>query len=541
MRVVLLSLDANEERGRAILQNRFSEASVEVLPRSLVGNRRGLASAVKQARRLRPDIFAVSMENLASQRGQTLISLFSVLTGARNFVVVDARGEVRIENRASIVVRLPFRLLNEAWLSLQAITKSRSDLVKLEQEVEKRSVSAKRKSIHPDIAFLRSTPGPGTQVGGASSHINGFINAALKSGARIKVISNDYLAGLDTTKVSFKLVPMESTGIVRAAFDLHNNLVFTRSAVAEISHEPPDFIYQRYGRFTWAGVAASIATGRPLFLEYNGSEVWVGKYWDSAGMLPLLARVERLNLEAAARIFVVSSVERMNLLQSGVSDKKIVVNPNGVDVEKFRPGVGGAEVRANLGVAADETLVGFVGSFGPWHGVLELAKSITQIPENTRIKFLLVGSGKLREETEQTIRDAGRSDRVVFTGNVEHERVPALLDACDVLVSPHVPLEDGSDFFGSPTKLFEYMAMGKGLVASRLGQIGDVLSDEESALLVEPGNVAELTQGILRLADSRELRERLGKRARAVVEQKYTWRHNAQRVLNEYESWLKTE
>ena len=58
--------------------------------------------------------------------------------------------------------------------------------------------------------------------------------------------------------------------------------------------------------------------------------------------------------------------------------------------------------------------------------------------------------------------------------------VPSLLDACDILVSPHVPLDAGAEFFGSPTKLFEYMAMGKGIVASRLGQIGEVLQHEKS-------------------------------------------------------------
>jgi glycosyltransferase involved in cell wall biosynthesis len=539
MKVLLLALDANEERARRVLEDRFSGSSIEAIPQSAIANR-GLTDAIKLARRFRPDVFALSMENLASQRGQSLLALFSILTGAREFVALDARGEFRSQNRGSILLLSPLRILKEVARSLLAITKSRAELAKLEREVRKRKLIPQRKSDHPDIAFLRSTPGPGTQVGGASSHINGFINAAQKTGARLNVISNDYIAGLDPAKVTFKLVAMESMGIVRAAFDLHNNLVFTRGALSEISENPPDFIYQRYSRFTWAGVASSLATDRPLFLEYNGSEFWVGKYWDSAGMLPLLARVERLNLEAAARIFVVSEVERQNLLRAGVSSQKIVVNPNGVDTETFRPSVGGSKIRAEFGIADDEILVGFIGSFGPWHGVLELAKAITLMPNDSRIRFLLVGAGKLREEAGDIIRKAGQSPRVIFTGNVIHERVPALLDACNVLVSPHVPLEDGSDFFGSPTKLFEYMAMGKGIVASRLGQIGDVLDDEESALLVEPGNVLELSEKILKLANSPELRTRLGKRAREVVEQHYTWRHNAQRVLNEYDSWLKT-
>jgi glycosyltransferase involved in cell wall biosynthesis len=119
---------------------------------------------------------------------------------------------------------------------------------------------------------------------------------------------------------------------------------------------------------------------------------------------------------------------------------------------------------------------------------------------------------------------------------VAHERVAALLDACDILVAPHVPLADGSEFFGSPTKIFEYMAMGKGIVASRLGQIGEVLVDGETALLVQPGDVEELRAAILRLVESEELRKRLGTRAREVAKRDHTWVRNAKRVLDAYKS-----
>jgi glycosyltransferase involved in cell wall biosynthesis len=125
---------------------------------------------------------------------------------------------------------------------------------------------------------------------------------------------------------------------------------------------------------------------------------------------------------------------------------------------------------------------------------------------------------------------------VIFTGAVGHDRVPRLLDACDILVAPHVPLADGSEFFGSPTKIFEYMAMGKGIVASRLGQIGEVLVDGETASLVEPGDVEELRAALMRLIEDKRLREALGMRAREVAEREHTWTHNARRVLDEYKS-----
>ena len=262
----------------------------------------------------------------------------------------------------------------------------------------------------------------------------------------------------------------------------------------------------------------------------------MGRNWDREGSLDLLERYERLNLDAAARIFVVSEVERRNLEGRGVAAEKIVVNPNGVDVERFRPDVGGAAARLALDIRDDEVVAGFVGTFGPWHGVEKLAEAIKLIAPDERVRFLLVGSGSLHVEVEKRLEAEVASGRVIFTGAVGHDRVPGLLDACDILVAPHVPLADGSEFFGSPTKIFEYMAMGKGIVASRLGQIGEVLVDGETALLVEPGNVGELKEAIVKLIENEDLRRRFGIQARDVAEREHTWTHNAQRVLDEFKS-----
>jgi glycosyltransferase involved in cell wall biosynthesis len=539
MKIVLLVLSGDPDQAREWLQKSYPGAEVERISRDQLEGQTPLRR-LSVLRSFRPDIFAVATERLAWQSGQNALLLFGSLAGARRVVLFDASGNGREETSAAILGRAPFRFASESVASVLVIARSHSGLKKLERAVKNRANSFSPKAAGKNlaalrIAYLRSTPGVGTQAGGAATHINGFVNAATELGAEIRMISNDYIAGIDKTNLT--LIDPEPLGVTRAAFDLRNNLIFSAGALREIEHSPVDLIYQRYARFSWAGVAASLRTGVLLFLEYNGSEVWIGKHWDRGSRLPLLERFERLNLEAAERIFVVADVERRNLLRAGIADEKIVVNPNGVDPEKFRPGVGGVAVRRELGVADDETLAGFVGTFGPWHGVLTLAEAITLLPADSGVRFLLVGAGKLRDEVQRIICAAGKQQQVIFAGHVEHERVPALLDACDMLLSPHVPLEDGSEFFGSPTKLFEYMAMGKGIVASRLGQIGEVLADQETALLTEPGNARELADAILRLDRSRDLRERLGAAARRAAIAKHTWKHNARRVLDEYHSY----
>ncbi len=539
MRIVVITLSGDSAKATETLLTQFSDAEIIDAPRSMLetGSMIERLSALKN---IKPDIFAVVTESLDWQFGQCALMLFGALAGARHSMIIDARGKVRSGSRLSVIVKAPFQIARSFIRGKIAVLNARKTLDRLEQKVKgpvlnaRRSLNKKAGSV--SVVYLRATPAAGTQPGGATSHINGVVKALLSLGTKVTFISNDEIAGLDKSKVTFHKAEPNPDIMPRSAFDIFNGAAFSSDATKLITASPPDLVYQRYCRFSWAGVEASLLARVPLFLEYNGSEVWIGKHWDRTEKLDLLERCERLNLQAARRILVISEVEKNNLLNAGVPAEKIIVNPNGVDADEFRPGVGGQKAREELGIAADKKLVGFVGTFGPWHGVLALADAIALTPKQSNIHFLLVGDGSLRAEVENKLRDSGVRGRVTFTGVVSHERVPVLLDACDILVSPHVPLTDGKDFFGSPTKLFEYMAMGKGIVASRLGQIGDVLTHDETALLVEPGNTKQLSDAILRLVSDETLLSRLGKAARTAAIDQHTWQQNASRVLETFDA-----
>jgi glycosyltransferase involved in cell wall biosynthesis len=177
-------------------------------------------------------------------------------------------------------------------------------------------------------------------------------------------------------------------------------------------------------------------------------------------------------------------------------------------------------------------VIGFIGTFGPWHGAEILARAAVELGgAGGEPAFLFVGDGPGLKQVRDILREGGMEGRCRFAGLVPQQEAPDYLAACDICVSPHVPNPDGSRFFGSPTKLFEYMAMGKAIVASDLEQIGEVLEAERTALLVPPGDPAALAAALGRLASDGTLRQRLGSSARQAAVERHSWDSNASSVL----------
>ena len=202
--------------------------------------------------------------------------------------------------------------------------------------------------------------------------------------------------------------------------------------------------------------------------------------------------IERVNLEAADRIMVVSDVLGQFLVSRGIDARKVIVNPNGADASYSTPDVAPGPVRQRLKLNG-KIVVGFAGnhnSNNTWHGTKHLAMAVPAASNawygcGSFFYFVMRGLSTWCSQSR-------RLTAYTLGGDFcEGSAVPGdagYYAACDILVSPHVNMADGTTFFGLPVKIFEYMAMGKAIVASGVGQLAVLLRDHDNALLTTPGD-----------------------------------------------------
>lgn len=379
--------------------------------------------------------------------------------------------------------------------------------------------------IRSDFWLKQSSPN------GSVAHTEGVVNSLVKQGYDVDVIST-YPMNFIRQCHSFQTCTPDgwTTGISELEEMEYNRQLF---GFLKRTDEKPDIVYQRCGRNNYAGLMYARYLGVPFVLEYNGSEIWMSKNW----MRPLRYESMTEGIESCVLThadLVVGNAEafRKELLSRGVEKNRILIIPNGVDPDRFIPSISGTEIRKKLGIKNQEIVVSFVGSFGPWHGAEILAKTIPVVTSrNPNVKYLFVGDGGRLDAVKDIVSDCRVSDKVLFVGFVDRNNVSEYLGASDILVSPQVPNPDGTPFFGSPTKLFEYMSMGKAIIASDLDQIGSLLTSQENAVLISPGNVSQLADAILALANDPVLRARLGSSARDAVVGNYSWDRHVQCIM----------
>jgi len=208
-----------------------------------------------------------------------------------------------------------------------------------------------------------------------------------------------------------------------------------------------------------------------------------------------------------------------------VNHKKLLYEPNAVEIDEFNIRLTKAEARAKLKILQDKKIVLYTGHLYSWKGVDNLIAAAEFLDKDILI-YLVGGTEK---DIEKTKKQVSENKNIVVVGNRPHSEIPCWQKSADVLVLPNTAKEKISKYYTSPMKLFEYMASGTPIVASDLPSIREILN-ENNAVLVEPDNPAELARGIKKVLGDGAPAEKISKQAFADV-QNYTWQKRAERIL----------
>lgn len=308
---------------------------------------------------------------------------------------------------------------------------------------------------------------------------------------------------------------------------------FARAVDRAVREFRPHGVYERYalGQTGTARALRRLGPGAPAhLLEVNASLADERALrGELPGPLAWLARMEEARLwRRADRVFCVSEALWERAVLAGVSPDRVEVAPNGVDLVAFSPDRPRGSLRRLLGAGEADILVGFVGSLSPGRGGGEflgiMARALPLVPA---ARGVVIGDGPLAGELRRLAVGLGLEDRVVFVGAVDHERVPSLLVDLDVALACY-PKQDG--FYFSPMKVLEYMACGLPVVCGRAGQMQQLVEDDCSGVLVEPGDMAAWSRAVVEVCRNPHRRARLGQAARRKALAGPTWEKNAGRV-----------
>jgi len=300
-----------------------------------------------------------------------------------------------------------------------------------------------------------------------------------------------------------------------------------------------DLVYERNGLYNSGLAMACRKMNIPYLIFFEADQIMeldiMGK--PIKGLLRWRAeQILRYNLETADGIICVSNAGKDHLIKKwDVPARKLVVFPNAVDVRKFKSNTDArTQVRKTLNVVDNPTML-FVGNFFHWHDVATLLDAFAYVlKSHPDARLVLVGDGERRPAMVKRVADLGIYHAVSFTGLVPHTEVPRYMSAADIAVVPYPPMQQ--EMWLSPLKLFEYMASGRAVVASEIGQIIEVIQNGENGLLVPPGDVSALTNALNELIHDTDLRSRLGARAKEDAERKYSWDHYISRLATMFEA-----
>ena len=293
----------------------------------------------------------------------------------------------------------------------------------------------------------------------------------------------------------------------------------------------PDLILETHIAFSLAGKIVSERTGVPLVLD-DCSPAWEEEQQYGVGLRDAALRIHREVTGHASLVIAVNDTMRKYLLDGGLSADRVITVENGFDESIFNSGNNGHRCRKRYQIPGDAVVIVFVGSFQPYHRVDLLLEAFSAMPnEQTGAYLLLVGGGRSVTDCRALAEKLGVTDRVIFTDRIAYEDVPSHVAAGDIAVMP------ATNSYGNPMKIYEYMAMGKAVVAPFQPTIEEIATHGKDSFLFEPENIGSLAQALDALVVDQELRRRLGEQGRRLASE-HTWNKRAVLLQSAFERAL---
>jgi glycosyltransferase involved in cell wall biosynthesis len=295
-----------------------------------------------------------------------------------------------------------------------------------------------------------------------------------------------------------------------------------------LKREAPDIVLSRFEKETVSIAWACKELNIPLVLELNSPDIEaVNAHYKSLPYFSNLFSTPYM-LSIAKSAFTVTPFLTQQVLASIDNQKQVVTIPNGVDLEKFKANIDVQKIRQYNHIQPDDIVIGFVGSFAPWHGIDIIAQSFPKLKDKGYpVKLMLVGQVHQADADSwisKLLASEYKQD-IIQTGFVPLSEIPEYLAGMDITV-----LANTEDYC-SPLKIFEYMAMAKGVVSVETDAVKSIMRPDMDGLVFARGDVNAFTHQIEKLISDPQLRERLGHSAKERVAEKYQWKHNAQAVF----------
>ncbi len=281
-------------------------------------------------------------------------------------------------------------------------------------------------------------------------------------------------------------------------------------------------------------VIAAYIAGKPLHYDWDD---WEEKIWyESCGkglhskFIGISFKVLERYLPVLASSVSCASAYLKNLTHRfGVRKEYIFDSPVGADLERFRPGLKGDQVREKYNIKGD--LVLYIGQLhGAQYVDLFIKAANVVLHKRPDVRFMIVGEGFLEHKLKELTYDLGIGDKIIFAGAVSHDEIPYYIASANICVAPFKDTEVTR--CKSPLKIVEYLASGKAIVASNVGEVRRMVGG--IGILVEPDNYHALAEGISKLLKERDLVDNLGRFARKRAENKYNWSETASSLLMAY-------